>query len=53
MRERKVTMGTVVIVVAILLVLRDIFAYIFGWGDGETFVDLLENAAHNRKIDAE
>ncbi len=36
-----------------LLILRDIFAWLFHWGEGETFVDLLDDARHNRDIDRE
>lgn len=43
----------IILVIAVFFVLRDFLAYLFGWGGGETFVDLLSNARHNRKIDRE
>lgn len=39
------------LVIIALLVLRDLLAWLFGWGDGETFVDLMENSRYNREID--
>lgn len=43
----------IIIVLAVLFILRDLVAWLFGWNEGETFVDLFENARHNRAIDKE
>lgn len=43
----------IILAIVVFLVVRDILAYLFGWSDDETFVDLLSDARHNRKIDRE
>lgn len=43
----------IIIGIIVFFIIRDFLAWLFHWGEGETFVDLFENAAHNRAIDEE
>jgi len=42
-----------ILVIVVLLILRDFVAWLFGWSDGESFADLMDNVRHNREIDRE